>query len=261
MRTVLITGGSGGIGLAISDRFAARGDRLLWVARTQAELDAGAVTLRTRHPGVLLDTLAQDLVAPGAADAVYRWTEDLGHPVDILVNNAGFGSWGFLDQTPEERDLAMFQLHMVVPYLLTRRYLPAMQARDAGHVVFMASSAGLVETPGFVAYGASKAFQRFFSYALGLELELEGSKVRTLCMLPAATRGTAFRSDAGMDHTDLFDTPLATTPDQVADDLMKALDRGRHSMVSGWLSRRLIPMNALTPRRVILKMMRPNLRR
>lgn len=247
-RTVLVTGGSSGIGLALSHRFAARGDRLLWVARTPPELDAGAETLRATHPDVDLSVLAADLTTDAGVRAVVDWVEGQEAPLDVLVNCAGFASWGWFDAIPEDRDLAMFQLNMIAPYRLMRAFLPAMRARRSGVIVNVASSAGILHSPGFVAYGATKAFLRFLSLALAMELTAEGAGVRCVAVCPAAVKDTAFQAEAGMQGTSIFDNGLATTPDEVADDVMRGLEAGKAEVLTGRVLRLALPLLTRLPR-------------
>jgi short-subunit dehydrogenase len=178
-----------------------------------------------------------------------------------LINNAGFGSWGYADQIAEDRDLLMFRVNMITPYLLTRRYLPAMRARNAGTIVNMSSIAGIWNLPGFVSYGATKAFIRFFSLSLGMELRLEGSAVRVLVVCPSAVKNTKFQAKAGMNQTDMFDNVFTTTPEEVARDTLHAIDRGLPMVVSGRMMRSAAPLLSSMPRRLFSLVAKPNLSR
>ena len=260
-QTVLITGGSGGIGLALAKAFAARGARLLLVSKTPAGLERARTELLTTSPQTPVETLALDLSRDDAADSIHRWTEQNGWAVDILVNNAGFGSWGYADQIAEESDLLMFRLNMITPYLLMRRYLPAMRERNAGAIINMSSIAGIWNLPGFVSYGATKAFLRFYSLSLGMELALEGSAVRVMAICPSSVKSTNFQAKAGMNHTDMFDNMFTTTPEEVARDTLRALDRGLPLVVSGRVMRGAAPLLSSIPRRLFSLVAKPNLSR
>ncbi len=260
-RTVLVTGGSSGIGLAISQALSVCGDRLLWVSRTEEELEEGKRAVLVENSGAYISSLALDLVSEGAADRVADWVKGLGLVPDVLINNAGFASWGFLDEIPEERDLAMFQLNMVVPYQLTRRFLPQMKERGSGRILNIASSAGIVNTPGFVSYGATKAFLRFYSMTLSLELQLEESGVQVTAICPGAVKDTAFQSEAGMEHTDIFSGQLVTRPEEIARDVVEVLERERPVLerVTGRAMRYVLPLASILPRSLSIASARKNL--
>lgn len=226
--------------MAVSEQLAAQGHQLLWVARSEDEIATGLEQLNAAHPSAKVESLALDLTQDGAADRVLAWVDGLGQGApDVLINNAGFASWAFHDEVPEERDLAMFQLNMVVPYQLTRRFLPEMKERDSGHIINMASTAGMLNAPGFVTYGATKAFLRFYSASLALELRSEGSAVRVTAINPAAVKDTAFQAEAGMEKTGVFDTFFATTPEEVAGDVVRVLGMPKPplQMVTGRIMR------------------------
>ena len=89
-KTVLITGGSSGIGFEISKRFANDGYRLLWVSLLQTELDDAKTTFLKEFPNTEIYLLEQDLSIPTNSKNVYDWVKESGWTVDVLINNAGF---------------------------------------------------------------------------------------------------------------------------------------------------------------------------
>jgi 3-hydroxybutyrate dehydrogenase len=150
-RVALVTGASAGIGRATALLLAARGARVMAVARNEARLAEVA-----RLGGV--ETLALSLEEEGAcARAVEETRKRLG-PVAILVNNAGRG--GFLDrpiwEESPENWRATLALNLDVPFELTR--LAARDMRDLGwgRVIMVSSTAGEVGAPAMSAYCASK---------------------------------------------------------------------------------------------------------
>ena len=187
MRTVFITGASSGFGAATARRFAARGDRIIAVAR------------RTERLHSLADELGPDVLLPLTLDV--RDRADVEHvtaslppdwaDIDILVNNAGLA----LGLEPaQEADLdqwvQMIETNCTGLVTMTRALLPRMVARHAGHIVNLGSIAGTYPYPGGNVYGATKAFVHQFS--LNLRSDLHGTGIRVTCIEPGLSGGTEF---------------------------------------------------------------------
>lgn len=251
----LITGGSSGIGLALSRRLAAAGWRLRWVARDAGELRTAAQWLAS-DLGAAPDLahLACDLATPSAPAEVHHWLHTQGEIPDLLVNNAGVGYYGPLAGAGEDHDAAMLAVNIGALHGITRRFLPAMLARGSGIIVNLASIAGIVAMPGFGLYSGTKAFVRHYTRCLDLELRALGSGVRAIAVCPAAVRDTAFQRAAGMEHTGFFRDPLATSADEVARDIHRALATGRRQVVTGRRLRVLLPLIRLLPDHLLLRL-------
>jgi len=146
-RVAMVTGGSRGIGRVAADLLAARGAKVMCVARGQKELE------ETGHPYVVADLGT----AEGCAQAVER-TEETHGPVDILVCNHGIGSakervvW---EQDPELWNETI-RINLDGPFHLSRIVLKGMTERGYGRVVYTSSTAGLVAEPAGSAYTSSK---------------------------------------------------------------------------------------------------------
>lgn len=95
-KTVLITGASSGIGLAMANDLAARGAHLVLVARSKNKLEEVAANIRQK--GQQATVIAMDLGEANAAEKLYQQTSEKGLAIDLLINNAGYGRWGnFID--------------------------------------------------------------------------------------------------------------------------------------------------------------------
>jgi short-subunit dehydrogenase len=259
--TALITGGASGIGYALSEALARRGFALAWVALDAEELERGRRRLDAAVPGVALRAKAQDLAAPGAAEAVWRWATD-GHPApDWLVNNAGFGTYGPLDEQDPTREEAMLACNVTALHGLTRRFLPEFLARDTGTIVHLSSNSALQPVPLLSSYSATKAFVYQFSESLRAELRDRGSRVRVLTVCPAATAGTGFQATAGMQGVRTFDGLATTTPEEVAADILRAAERNQSPLMTGKRFRRLHRIGPLLPAFVHRAVIRRELRR
>ncbi|MFI5618912.1 SDR family NAD(P)-dependent oxidoreductase [Streptomyces sp. NPDC051567] len=196
MTTVLITGASAGLGAAFARGFAAKGCRLVLVARDKERLDAVAGEL-AREFGTVVEVLPADLLDDRECAAVAGRLADRTRPVDILVNNAGFGLPAPFPYQPVEDEERMLDLLVKVPLRLTHAVLPGLRERRRGAVVNVSSVAALLPTG---TYGAAKAWVTAFSESLRVDMEPYG--VRVLAVLPGFTR-TEFQARAGMDVSSL----------------------------------------------------------
>jgi 3-hydroxy acid dehydrogenase/malonic semialdehyde reductase len=184
--TLLVTGATAGFGAAITRRAVRDGHRVIAAGRRQARLDAldsefGQAVLPLR-----LDVTDAAAVAalPGSLPAEWR-------AIDVLVNNAGLA----LGLAPaHEAQLADWE-RMVATNIaglmrMTHALLPAMVARNRGHIVNISSTAASYAYPGGHVYGASKAFVTQFS--LNLRADLVGSGVRVSDLEPGLVGGSEF---------------------------------------------------------------------
>ncbi|MBX2797920.1 MAG: SDR family NAD(P)-dependent oxidoreductase [Myxococcales bacterium] len=256
MQTVLVTGGSSGLGLAISTRFAQQGATLLWVSHDAEELERGRDQLRQLHPDTTVHTLVQDLTEAQAAEQVHAWATSTVERVDVLVNNAGFGNHGPVHTQDVQREIAMIHLNAIALYALTRCFLSDMRARDAGTIVQISSNSSFQPIPLMATYAATKGFVTQFSRALSEELRMEGSGVAVVTLCPAAIADTPFRKVNDMDRVQTFDGLATTTTAEVTRDLFRALATGQRFVVSGWRQRALMWLRPFLPHRVMMMLVR-----
>ena len=178
-RTVLVTGGSRGLGLVLARQLADAGARLGLMARDQDELDRAAYELRSR--GARVSTTAGDLKA---RDDIRRFVSEsrsaLG-PVDVLINNAGVIGVGPLEEmTDEDFEVAM-RTHFWAALHATREVLPEMRSRRQGRIVNITSIGGKIAVPHMLPYVASKFAAVGLSEGLRAELHKDGIVVTTVC--------------------------------------------------------------------------------
>lgn len=247
MKKVLITGGSSGIGLAMSRHFARAGYHLLWVSLSESELVKAQADLQTEFNATPVDHLALDLSGSGSAQAVYDWTSKNGWAVDVLVNNAGFGTHGFVSDIPMDRELAMIETNVLATYKLMRLYLAEMRKRDSGAIIQIASNSAFQPVARMATYAATKAFVHSLGRALQEELKLQGSKVRSITVCPSAISDTLFRSTGAMEKVRTFNGMTTTTAEEVAGDVWKAFTTDQDFMVTGSRMRALYALRRLVP--------------
>ncbi|CDR06285.1 SDR family oxidoreductase [Streptomyces sp. 110] len=213
MGTHLITGAGSGIGAAVTERLAERGDELWLLAR-----DAGrAKELAERFPGVR--TVVGDLADPD------RLSWALGHQtlpdrLDSLLHIAGvvdLGEVGELTPKAWNRQLAA---NLVAPAELTRLLLPQLRLAQ-GHVVFVNSGAGLRANAQWAAYAASKHGLKALADAL--RWEESGNGVRVTTVYPGRT-ATPMQVKVHQQEGKEYDAERWIAPETVATTILTALD-------------------------------------
>jgi 3-oxoacyl-[acyl-carrier protein] reductase len=213
-RVALVTGGSGGIGRALSRRLAAAG--------------AAVVLGYGQHAEAAADTAAQIVAAGGRAAAVGA---DLGDPagpgnlvkaaedalglVDVLVSNAGLGGTKTLAEVTAADFDAMVAVNLRAPFLLAQRVLPGMAGRGFGRILFVSSVAAF--TGGIVGphYAASKAGLNGLTHFLASRYASSGVTVNGLA--PALITETGMLPGDPEDLRHQIPAGRLGRPDEVAD--------------------------------------------
>jgi short-subunit dehydrogenase len=248
MKVTLITGASGGIGETMATRLAERKQHLLLVARNESKLKALAGRLSSQYP-VTVEYIASDLAQADTAQRIFDETQRRGLEVDTLINNAGIGSGGPFAELPLKSELEMLQLNVLSLVALTHLFLQQMKARKKGTIINVASMASFLPIPYMTTYSASKVFVRYFTQALTQECKPYNIHILLLC--PGLTK-TNFNSAAGIANEigkglNAEYSTSTQTPEQVADEMLRALDKGKHSIVSGRMNRMAAKLSALLP--------------
>lgn len=176
-RTALVTGGAGGIGLAIARQLAEGGARVVLMDLERQALDVAAASLaEPRHHLAL----AVDVTRPeGVEQAVATVLEATGR-IDILVNSAGVALLepaGEISEAAWERTLAV---NLTAPLLLAQAVAPAMRRQRHGRIINLASQASVVALRRHAAYCASKAGLVGLTRVLALEWATDGITVNAI---------------------------------------------------------------------------------
>jgi all-trans-retinol dehydrogenase (NAD+) len=181
---VLVTGGASGIGRGLALRCAALGAGVTILdkdAGGAGEAAAEAAALGAAHTAAYACDVGDREQVTALADVVRA-----AHgPVDVLVNNAGVVSGDPLLDLSDERIETTFRVNALAPIWVTRAFLPAMLARGTGHVVVVASAAGLIGSPRLTDYSASKHAAVGFAEALRMELRRSAPALRVTVVCPS----------------------------------------------------------------------------
>ena len=220
-RRVLVTGGSSGLGAALTREFLDRGDRAV-IADLQApeDLPAGAEFLRL------------DVTSDADWAAALAWVEERWGGLDVLVNNAGIAAGGRIDVVTLEEWQRVLDINLLGVVRGCRTFVPMMKRQRAGHIVNTASLAGLVHPPGMASYTAVKAGVVALSETLSYELHDFGIAVSAVCpgFFRTNLASSLHGSDPVLDHiaARLIDKSELTATD-IARAVMAGIDA--HEMV------------------------------
>jgi 3-hydroxybutyrate dehydrogenase len=166
-RTILITGSTSGIGLAIAKAFAQQGHNLVFNGlETNGEQIAAAVAdeYKIDH---LFDPA--NMLQPEALRSLVREAEQRFGQVDVLVNNAGIQHVSPVENFPEDKWDALIGVNLTAPFHLTKAVWPAMKKQRFGRIITIASSHGLFASEFKSAYVAAKHGLIGFTKTIALE--------------------------------------------------------------------------------------------
>ncbi|MGH8193951.1 MAG: SDR family NAD(P)-dependent oxidoreductase [Woeseiaceae bacterium] len=233
-RTVVITGGSEGVGAAVARRFAEAGANLVVVARNRDNLERLAAELRKKTRVLVV---AMDVADPDACAGLFERAEAEFGDIHLLINNAGYHERGPVEKVAAADLGRMIDVNLKAPIILCRLAIPYLRKAGSGAIINVASLAGRTPVMGAATYSASKFGLRAFTFALGDELAGSGIKVAAVSPGPVDTGFIMSNIDAVADIT--FSQPLSTA-DEVATVIMNLAvnDKRERSMppVSGLLT-------------------------
>lgn len=246
-QVVLITGASAGIGQAAARAFGRAGARLVLAARRLDRLQALAAEIETAPGGAEALAVAADLGRQAEIEALVATARERFGRVDVLFNNAGFGRLDWLENLDPAGDIeAQLAVDVLGVIQTTRQVLPLMIAQRNGHIVNMASMAGLIGTPTYSVYAAGKFAVRGFSEALRREVRPWGIHVSVVYPGGVATE---FAAHAGIRRKTPTTTPawLSLSADDVANAVVGLVRRPRASLILPWPFRIAAMVNTLAP--------------
>jgi 3-oxoacyl-[acyl-carrier protein] reductase len=200
MRSVLVTGGSRGVGLGVARQLAADGFGVVALARRPSEALGAAIEEAAAAKTGAIAFEAFDLAAIEAIPALARRLKATYGPFFGLVNNAGLGADGLLANMHASQIEALIRLNTTAPIVLTKHIVRSMMTAGEGRIVNMASIIATTGYSGLSVYGATKASMIGFSKSLAREVGRLGITVNAIAPGFIDTELTAGLGDAGREQ-------------------------------------------------------------
>jgi NAD(P)-dependent dehydrogenase (short-subunit alcohol dehydrogenase family) len=207
-KVAIVTGGSKGIGRAVSLLLAERGAKLILVGRGAAALDEVARAI-SETQGAAVRAVCGDVADPRtAADAVAAATGQFGR-LDIVANIAGAFPTALLEHTSDQHFAEAVAANLTGTFNFCRAAVPVMRSRNTGAIVNMSSTAARLPTPGLSVYGACKAGIEAFTRAIAAEA---APSVRVNAVSAGPTLTEAVAALMAVDTTGAVETVTKALP-------------------------------------------------
>jgi len=245
-KVVLITGASSGFGEDAASLFAEEGCQVVLAARRLDRLQVFVQKIQN-HGGQAI-AVPVDVTQRAEIDVMVQTVLDLYQRIDILFNNAGFGAMNWFNQLNPERSIeTLVQVNLTGTMLVTRAVLPHMLKRGEGHIINMASVAGLISPPLLTTYSASKYGVRAFTDGLRREVAPFGIKVSGIYPGPASTEFGKVMEKIETGKTLNMLINLHMTSEYVASRVVDVAKRPRRSLIIPWWFRVITAFDTLFP--------------
>jgi len=189
-QVAIVTGASRGLGVYISRTLAAKGVNLVLAARTTEALESLAAELTAN--GMTAIAVKADMANEADVVNLYQGAKEHFGQVDFIINNAGIELVSYFETLTSEDIHRAVSVNLIGPMLLSHLALPDMIARDSGHIVNIASAAGMFPPPFSETYSATKAGLIAFTQSLRVSAALKGHNIGLSVIAPG------YMDDAGM---------------------------------------------------------------
>lgn len=242
MKTALITGATSGIGKEFAIQLANRGYRLIVTGRRAERLEELKEQLSAP-----VEIIPVDLSKKKECFNLLEKLQD--ENIDVFINNAGLGLAGAFTQTDIKKELQMLKVNDVAMHILFKGILQNMEEAGSGHILNVASSAGLLPGGPYMAgYYASKAYVVSLTRAVAVELKEMGSGVRVSALCPGPV-DTEFNENA-----DVVFSLKGITPQQCVKEALKGMDKKKLIIVPSIRMKLACTFSHLVPYPILVKM-------
>jgi len=229
--TALITGGSSGIGKAFAFEFARLGIEPILIARNKENLETVAHEISTTYNLNVL-TYSVDLSNENAIQDFLKEITSLN--IGMFIHCAGMENNGGFTKLSTEKELQLIKLNVTSTYILTKHFAKKMTEVSKGVILLVSSMVGLMPTPYFTNYAASKSYVHNLGISLHAELKSKGVDVSVLA--PGLTE-TNMIQDNGVDWSKL---PFSSQkPEEVVQITLRNLGR-KATIIPGFMNKMMV---------------------
>lgn len=243
--TILVTGASSGIGMAIARLVAPRAKTIVLVARRVDRLEELKRALLEHRSSLRVEVIPCDLSSREDLAKLVAEVGERGVEVDVLVNDAGVGMMGMFERADVAKTTFTIDVNVTSLTLLTLAFLPRMVERRSGGVINISSGFGLGVTPMFAAYLATKHYVTGFTEGLCADLAGTGVVVTQVCPGPVRTEFEQTMGNASGTKVPAF---IEISAEHCARSAIRAFERRRAMVVPGITMKIVMLINALSPR-------------
>lgn len=246
-KRAFITGAASGLGLAICERLAAKGWKLLI-----ADINADRLAQAERQlQGLGAETISMviDVTVYESLENAANTIQEAWGGVDLIFNNAGIATAGAIDELTLEDWRRTIDIDLWSVIYGCKVFVPLLKQQGGGYIINTASSAGTMAPPEMAAYNVAKAGVVSLSETLKIELCKDNIGVTVICPTVFVTSlGESIGTDRHMEKSLRKQLEISkVTPEHIVDDLMKAIERDRLYVMTqsdakwGWRFKRFFP--------------------
>lgn len=246
-KRAFITGAAAGLGLAICERLAQSGWKLLIADINEERLAQAEQKLQALGAEVL--SLVIDVTQYQSLESAAKTVQEAWGGVDLVFNNAGIATAGTIDELTLEDWQRTIDVDLWSVIYGCKVFAPILKAQNSGHIINTASSAGTMAPPEMAAYNVAKAGVVSLSETLKVELARDNIGVTVICPTVFATSlGDSIDSERAMERALLKQLEISkVTPEHIVDDVIAAIERDRLYVMTqsdakwGWRFKRFFP--------------------
>ena len=239
--TALVTGASSGIGKAFAIELAKQGITPILVARNEQRLQGLANELKVKYK-IDAPYYSVDL---SDVNAVQEFTRTIDKKdISVFIHSAGLENNGSFTKISVEKELEVINVNVVATYVLTRHFAEKMSAKRKGGILLVSSMIGLMPSPYFTNYTASKAYTHYLGTSLTTELKKH--KVDVSVLAPGLT-DTPMKDSTGVDWSKMPMTTMA--PEKAAQIALSKLGK-TVSVIPGFMNKMMVIMARLSPQKM-----------
>jgi uncharacterized oxidoreductase len=235
--TILITGGTSGIGLEFAKKLLELGNTVIVTGRDDAKLESAAKTL----PG--LHTFKSDVSDPKAIEELYKKVIAQFPKLNILINNAGeMRRISLHDTSIDLTDITReLETNLMGPIRMVQAFLPHLKQQESAAILNVTSGLALIPYPISPIYGATKSGLR--SYTKSLRVQMKNTKIKVFELVAPAAKTPLNDKFLNMDG---FDPKQLMEPDKIIAVTLKALKNDNYEIYPG-VARILLIMSRIAP--------------